>query len=106
MTEDKNAREKHDREKLSVHGSFEDVIRITVTPDKSSEIRKAIIECLKKDVGFDPASPFLRTSFIWLEKNVAGFKREEIVAALIDMKGVEVVDSMAGTINIPNSYFK
>lgn len=106
MTKEKKPREKHYDEKLSINGSFEDVIRLSVTSDKSIEIRKAIIEAKKNDFGFDPSLPMQHTTLIWLEQNVGKYKREEIIAALTDIKEVEIIDSSTGAIEIPAKYFR
>lgn len=106
MAEEKKPGASHNDEKLSIIGSFEDVIRVSVTPEKSIEIRKAIIEAKKNDFGFDPSSHMQHTSFEWLQTNIREYKREEIVSALIDMDGVEIIDSSQGTIEIPAKYFK
>jgi CO dehydrogenase/acetyl-CoA synthase gamma subunit (corrinoid Fe-S protein) len=106
MAIEKKPREQHYDEKLSINGSFEDVIRLSVTSDKSIEIRKAIIEAKKKDFGFDPSLPMQHTTFIWLEQNVSKYKREEVIAALTDMRDVEIIDSSTGAIEIPGKYFK
>jgi hypothetical protein len=106
MSNEKTPREKHNYEKLSILGSLEDVMRLSVTPDKSLQIRKAIIEAKKKDSSFDQAAPSYNTSFIWLEQNVPGYSRSEIVSTLVDMKGVDVTNSDEGVIEIPKMYFE
>jgi len=105
MPKAKTPREKHHDEKLSVLGSIEDVTRLSVTPDKSVEIRKDVISAMKRELGFDPSAPFHITSFEWIEQNIPGYSRAEIVAALGDMDGVKVLDSAAGSIALPPKYF-
>ena len=89
MAKEKTPREKPYDKKLSILGSFEDVTRLSVTPEKSIEIRKALIFAIKKVIGFDPSAPFQHTSFEWLEQNIPGYSRSEIVSELVDMKGVD-----------------
>jgi hypothetical protein len=90
---------------MAINYNIRNSFGVFVTPEGSLQIRKAIIDAKKNESDFDLSSPNQTTTFEWLADNVKEYKREEIVAALADMDGIEVLDSPTGSISIPKSFF-
>jgi hypothetical protein len=90
---------------MAINYNFRSSFEVFATPEESLQIRKAIIDSIKKELDFDSSSPDQKTTFEWLADNIKEYKREKIVYALAEMEGIEVLESSTGSISIPKSYF-
>ncbi len=68
--------------------------------------QEKIIHAIKSGFGYEHSNQGQVTSFEGLQKMIPNLTRSEIILAIQEMDGVEVIDSGNGAIHLPASYFK
>jgi hypothetical protein len=69
------------------------------------EIAEQIILAIKNSAGYEYSEEGHTITIEGLDELLPNVSRHLIVGAIVDMDGVEVVDSYTGTVKFPVSYF-
>jgi hypothetical protein len=69
------------------------------------EIAEQIIQAIKNSVGYEYSEEGHTITIEGLDELLPDVSRHLIVRAIVDMDGVEVIDSHTGTVKFPVSYF-
>ena len=70
------------------------------------EVSEQIIQAIKNAAGYEYSEEGHSITIEGLDELLPNISRHLIVGAIVDMDGVEVIDSHTGTVNFPSSYFK
>ncbi len=70
------------------------------------EVTEQIIETIKNSLGYEYSEKGFTITIENLDELLPGVSRHLIVRAIVDMDGVEVIDSMTGAVNFPEVYFR
>ncbi len=70
------------------------------------EVSEQIIEAIKDSAGYEFSEKGFTITIEQLDELLPGLSRHLIVKAIVDMDGVEVVDSMTGAVNFPPVFFR
>lgn len=70
------------------------------------EVTEQIIEAIKNSLGYEYSDKGFTITIENLDELLPDVSRHLIVRAIVDMDGVEVIDSMTGTVNFPEIYFR
>jgi hypothetical protein len=108
MANEKKKRTNKYDDKLSIHGSFEDVIKASISnPTRSSEyVQSEIINAIKNRFGYEYSEDGQNITIIGLCELLPELTREEIVSAIVDTNQVKVNDSATGSIHFPAHFFR
>ena len=69
------------------------------------EIAEQIILAIKSSVGYEYSEEGHTITIEGLDELLPDISRHLIVGAIVDMDGVEVIDSHSGAVKFPSSYF-
>jgi len=69
------------------------------------EVAEQIIEAIKNSAGYEYSEEGHTITIESLDELLPNISRHLIVGAIVDMEGVEVIDSHTGTVRFPVSYF-
>jgi hypothetical protein len=70
------------------------------------EVFEQIIETIKSSAGYEYSEKGFTITIEELDELLPNLSRHLIVRAIVDMDGVEVIDSMTGAVNFPGVYFR
>ncbi len=69
------------------------------------EVSEQIIQAIKSSVGYEYSEEGHTITIEGLDELLPNVSRHLIVGAIVDMDGVEVIDSHTGTVKFPPGYF-
>lgn len=69
------------------------------------EVAELIIQAIKNSAGYEYSEEGHTITIEGLDELLPDVSRHLIVRAIVDMDGVEVIDSHTGTVKFPVSYF-
>jgi len=70
------------------------------------EVSEQIIIAIKTSFGYEYSDNGYTITIEGLDELMPDISRHLIVGAIVDMDGVEVIDSLTGAINFPSIYFR
>ena len=70
------------------------------------EVSEQIIVAIKTSIGYEYSDEGHTITFENLDELLPDISRHLIVGAIVEMEGVEVINSSTGTVHFPSEYFK